>query len=59
MRVYIGNHRYRWISSIHDRYMKRKYGYNDWPEIETLFETNLEKFEDALQWLYNKTVNIF
>ena len=58
MKVYIGPYRNRWISNIHDRYMKRKYGYNDWPETQTGFEDFLEKFEDALQWLYNHSINL-
>lgn len=58
MKVYIGPYRNRWISNIHDRYMKRKYGYNDWPETQTRFEDFLEKTEDALQWLYNHSINL-
>ena len=58
MKIYMGPYRSRAISKIHDRYMKKKYGYNDWPETQTRFENSLEKFEDGLQWVYNHTVNL-
>lgn len=58
MKVKIGNYRYRMISSVHDRYMRQKYGYNDWPETQTRFENSLEKLEDALQWVYNHSINL-
>jgi hypothetical protein len=58
MKVYIGPYRDRWISTIHDRYMKKKYGYNDWPETQTRYENFLEKLEDVLQWIYNHSTNL-
>lgn len=58
MKVYIGPYRDRWRSNIHDRYMRNKYGYNNWPENQSKFENALEKLEDALQWLYNHTINL-
>lgn len=65
MKVYIGPYRNRWTSSIHYRYMNKKYGY-DWPDYEQkgltqksppAIEVVLEKLEDALQSIYNATIN--
>lgn len=58
MKVYIGPPKYRWISRVHDRYMCKKYGYNDWPETQSRFENALEKLEDAFQWVYNHSINL-
>jgi hypothetical protein len=58
MKVYIGGYRYRCISNIHARYMNKKCGLCDWDENTNWFETMLEKLEDSLQGLYNKTINI-
>lgn len=57
MKVKIGPYRYRWISEIHTRYMKKKYGF-DYPKTQTRFETLLEKVEDCLQWVYNHSINL-
>ena len=57
MKVYIGPYVYRWISNIHENYMHKKYGRYEWESNNTRFERSLEKFEDALQWLYNNTIN--
>ena len=59
MKVYIAPYVDRWISTIHDRYMRNKYGYNDWPETQTRFENFLEKLEDVLQWIYNHSINLY
>ena len=59
MKVYIGPYVDRWVSYIHDHYMRDKYGYNDWPETQTRFENFLEKTEDVLQWIYDHTVNLY
>ena len=59
MKVYIGPYVDRWVSYVHDHYMRNKYGYNDWPETQTRFENFLEKLEDVLQWIYNHTVNLY
>lgn len=59
MKVKIGNYRYRWVSYVHDHYMDKKYGHYVWDENNTRFEHALEKFEDALQWIYNHTVNLY
>lgn len=58
MKIYIGPYRYRLVSKIHDNYMKKKYGYNDWPETQTRFENFLEKVEDSIQWAYNHSINL-
>ena len=57
MKVYIGgypdNH---WVCEIHYNYMNKKYGY-DWDKNSTRFETFLEKLEDAIQWIYDHSIN--
>ena len=57
MKVYIGPYVYRWISYIHENYMNKKYGRFEWEDNNTRFERSLEKFEDALQWFYDNTIN--
>lgn len=57
MKVYIGPFRDRWISSVHTNYINRKYGCYEWRDSTNWFENCLEKVEDALQWLYNNTIN--
>jgi len=59
MKVKIGPYPNRMICKIHDSYMRNKYGYNDWPENESQFEKFLEKVEDAIQTIYNCTINLF
>jgi hypothetical protein len=62
MRVYIGPYVDRWISKIHDRYMDRKYNDGVWPRYAEdsaapVDERAVEALEDALQWVYNQTIN--
>ena len=66
MKVYIGPYRDRWVSYVHDKYMNKKYGW-DWPEYgqkglrithEPFKEAFLRNLEDALQWIYNHTINL-
>ena len=57
MKVYIGNYVDRWISRVHDRHMDLKYGFGDWDENKDWEDRAWEQFEDALQWLYNNTIN--
>lgn len=59
MKIYIGPYVDRWVSTVHDHYMRNKYGYNDWPETQTGFENFLEKLEDVLQWIYNHSINLY
>src|SRR6056300_465021 len=59
MRVYIGPYHNRMICKIHTDYMNDKYGYVDWPTKYTKFESFLEKLEDAIQFVYNCTINLF
>ena len=58
MKVKISNYRSRAISNIHTNYMNWKYGRFEWDENTNWFESALEKFEDRLQWVYNKTINL-
>ena len=58
MKVSIGTYRSRAISNIHSNYMNWKYGRFEWDENTNWFENALEKFEDSLQWFYNKTINL-
>jgi hypothetical protein len=57
MKVKISSYRSRWISDIHTNYMNWKHGRNEWEDNHNKFEIFLEKVEDALQWLYNATIN--
>ena len=66
MKIYIGPYRDRWVSYVHDKYMNKKYGW-DWPEYgqkglnithEPFKEAFLRNLEDALQWIYNHTINL-
>jgi hypothetical protein len=57
MRVYIGPYVDRWISKVHDRHMMLKYGL-EWDENKDWKDRAWQSFEDALQWLYNKTINV-
>ena len=59
MRVYIGPYPNRMICRIHTDYMNDKYGYVDWPTEYSKFESFLEKLEDAIQFVYNCTINLF
>lgn len=57
MKVKIGPYRHRWVSYVHDKYMDRKYGRYEWEDNTNRFERYLEKMEDALQAIYNATLN--
>ena len=59
MRVKIGPYRSRAISNIHTNYMHRKHGRHEWEDNTNRFEHALGKFEDALQWVYNHTINLY
>lgn len=58
MKVSIGPYRSRAISNIHTNYMNWKYGRFEWEDNTNRFEHALEKFEDVLQWVYNKSINL-
>lgn len=45
-----------WRSTVHYNYMNKKYSY-DWDENNTTFEVFLDKLEEALQSVYNATIN--
>lgn len=57
MRVKISNYRNRWISKVHDRHMDIKYGAYNWEDNKDFEDRAWERFEDALQWIYNHTIN--
>jgi hypothetical protein len=58
MKVYIGNYATNHIrSGLFDAYMNKKYGIVKWPENYTKLETLIEKFDDAVQSVYDKTIN--
>lgn len=59
MNVKIGKYPNRWMCRIHTDYMDKKYGYYDWKDNRTRFEGLLEKLENAIQWVYNHTVNLY
>ena len=56
MKVYIG--KLRWNSQIHYNYMNKKYNY-EWEESTTRYERFLERFENALQWIYDHSINLY
>lgn len=57
MKVKIGNYPNTWwVSRVHIEYMDKKYKY-DWTESTTNFEKFLERLENALQVVYNNTIN--
>ena len=57
MKVYIGPYVYRWVSQVHDRHMDLKYGYGEWDSSKDWEDRQWERVDEALQWLYNKTIN--
>jgi hypothetical protein len=59
MKIYIGPYVDRWISRVHNRHMDLKYGRNEWDDNKDWEDRQWERFEDALQWLYNHTVNLY
>lgn len=57
MKVYMGGYPDTWWRcSLHSDYMDKKYNY-DWKDNNTKFEKVLEKIEDAIQFVYNNTIN--
>ena len=56
MKVNIGNYRQRWTSQIHYDYMNKKYD-SEWETNTNRFETALQKLEEAVQYLYDTTIN--
>jgi hypothetical protein len=56
MKVNIGNYRRRWTSQIHYDYMNKKYD-SEWETNTNRFETALQKLEEAVQYLYDTTIN--
>jgi len=58
MKVYIGPYRSRWISTIHDKHMMRRYGL-EWNDNQDWKDRAWERAEDALQWIYNNTINLY
>ena len=59
MRIYIGPYPNKMICNIFCDYMNKKYGYVDWPTEYTRFERFLEKVDNAMQGVYNCTINLF
>lgn len=57
MKVYIGPYRYRWTSAIHTTYMNRKYRASGWTDSSNTLEALLEILEDAIQRVYDCTIN--
>ena len=45
-----------WRCQVHYDYMNKKYNY-EWKDSNTKFEKILEKCEDAIQWIYNHSIN--
>lgn len=60
MKVYIGPYPPFWNCRVHERYMYRKYGSKSYvmPKKDRTWDDRLvAKFEDAVQWVYNQTIN--
>lgn len=60
MKVFLGPYRYRWVSYVHERWMDRKYTKLWWDMDESEFtamDKLMEKLENILQTIYNKTIN--
>jgi len=57
MKVYIGPYTNRWSCNVHDRHMMLKYGL-EWDENKDWEDRAWERVEGAVQWLYNKTINV-
>lgn len=55
----IGPYRNRWISKVHENYMDKKYGYNNWDTSNDFLDKAIEKLEQSLQWVYNNTINLY
>ena len=58
MKVKISNYRDRWVSNVHERHMDLKYGYSLWEDNKDWEDRAWERFENCLQWLYNKSINL-
>ena len=58
MKVKISNYHDRWFSKVHERHMDLKYGYSLWEDSKDWEDRAWERFENCLQWLYNKTINL-
>lgn len=57
MKIYIGPYANRWTCQVHYDYMNKKYDYR-WEENQTRFENFLEKLENALQLVYDYSINL-
>ena len=58
MKIYLGPYINRWTSQVHYNYMNKKYDFQ-WGDNNTRYERLLERLEDTLQWIYNKTINLY
>jgi hypothetical protein len=57
MKIYLGKYPTDYISSkIYYNYMNKKYDHL-WDKSNTPYEKFLEKLENTLQWIYNRTIN--
>jgi len=59
MKATIGNYPNRWICNIHTNHMERKYGFLSCGENLDQIDYQLEYIEDAIQWVYNHTINLY
>ena len=58
MKVFTGPYVYRWISNVYERHMNMKYG-DEWVENLDWEDRLWERFDDALQIIYNNTINLY
>jgi len=53
VKVRIGPYTDRLICHIYTRYMETKYGFRNWPQEQSKFETLLERIDDFVQSVYD------
>jgi len=58
MKVKIGKYPSCFRCDVFTDYMVECYGYINWPTEYTLYERFLERIENGVNWLYNRTINL-
>jgi hypothetical protein len=53
MKIKIGSYPNRLICNIHTNHMNKKYGFVDWPKVQSHEDYVLEAIEEAVQSVYN------
>ena len=58
MKVKIGNYVNRWTTRLHQDYMEKKYGFNQYDSVDQI-DHYVEASDDMIQWFYNHTINLY